>query len=200
MSFVEHVLEFLVIASVVAGLVLAVAFLWARRYVRRRWRFVRGHVATRGVLATVAMVSAGKERYGTKATPEELSRGSAARVRHRMWVAVEDAEAAVTHASSHDAPVAELPSVCSSLRRVAGELDGLLRMERRLPRGVARADGVRMQVAEVITAARDVQAAALRAGSDAAEPQVRALVGQARDEIDIVSAALSRLRSVAQPH
>jgi hypothetical protein len=199
-SFLAHVLEFLVIAAVVVCVALAVAFVSARRYVRRRWHLVRGHVATRGVLATLALISAGRERYGAKATPEELSRGSAARVRRRMWIAVEDAEAAVVHARSHDAPVAELPSVCGSLRRVAGELDGLLRLERRLPLGSGRTDAVRLQVAEVIGASRDVQAAALRAGSDATEPQVRALVRQARDEIDIVSAALSRLRSVAQPH
>ena len=52
-----------------------------------------------------------------------------------MWVAVEDAEIAVAHAESHDAPVAELPAVCRSLHGVAGELDGLLRLERRLPAG-----------------------------------------------------------------
>ena len=55
-----------------------------------------------------------------------------------MWVAVEDAEIAVAHAESRDAPVAELPSVCRSLRTVAGELDGLLRLERRLPAGTRR--------------------------------------------------------------
>jgi len=55
-------------------------------------------------------------------------------------------------------------------------------------------------VADVIAAARDVQAAALHVGSDAAEPQLRSLVRQARDEVDIVSAALTRLRSVAQSH
>ena len=96
--------------------------------------------------------------------------------------------------------MADLPSVCRSLHTVASELDGLLRLERRLPRGADRTDGVRAQVAEVIAASRDVQAAALRAGSDATEPQVRSLVRQARDEVDIVSAALSRMRSVAQPH
>ena len=198
-TFAAHVLEFLLIAGLVAAVGLAAAFLLARSYVRRHWRLMRGHVATRGLLATVALFSAGRERYAARATPEELSRGTAVRVRRRMWVAVEDAETAVAHAASHDAPVAELPAVCRSLRTVAGELDGLLRLERRLPRGAARADTVRVQVSEVIGAARDVQAAALGAGSEATEPQVRMLVRQARDEVDIVSAALSRLRSVAQP-
>ena len=46
---------------------------------------------------------------------------------------------------------------------------------------------MRRQVAEVIGAARDVQAAAVRAGSDATEPQVRSLVRHASDEVDIVS-------------
>lgn len=200
MTFVAHVLEFLVIAGVVLFAALASAFFLGRAYVRRHWRAVRGHIATRGLLASLAWLAAGRERYGTRATPQELSHGSAARVRRRMWVAVEDAENAVAHADAHDAPVAELPAVCRSLHNVAGELDTLLRLERRLPRGSARTDAVRAQVAEVIGAARDVQAAALRAGSDATEPQVRSLVRQARDEVDIASAALSRLRSLAQPH
>jgi len=45
-----------------------------------------------------------------------------------------------------------------------------------------------------------VQAAALRAGSDAASPGVRSLVRQAADEVEIVSTALARLRSLAPPH
>jgi hypothetical protein len=56
---------------------------------------------------------------------------------------------------------------------------------------------VRIQVAEVVRAARDVQSAALRASSDATAPQIHALVRAAREEIEIVGAALSRLRSVA---
>lgn len=199
MSFIEHVLEFLVIAGLVVAGALAVAFVMARRYVRRRWHFVRRHPVTRGAMAAGAFVLAGRERYAAKATPEQLSSGSPTRVRRRMWVAVEDAEKAVAHASSHDAPVADLPSVCRSLHGLASELDGLLRHERRLPAGTTRTDAVRVQVAELIAAARDVQAAALRAGSEAAEPQVRALVRRAAEEIDIAAAGLARLRSVA-PH
>jgi hypothetical protein len=199
-TFVTHVVEFLLIAALVAALALGVVFLVARAFVRRHWHLWRGHVVWRGVLAGLAIMGAGRERYWARLTPQDLSRGSASRVRRRMWVAVEDAETAVAHADGHDAPVADLPAVCRSLRTVAGELDGLLRHERRLPTVTRRADDVRSQVAEVIGAARDVQAAALRAGSDAAAPQVRSLVRQARDEIEIVSSALSRLRSIAPPH
>jgi hypothetical protein len=198
-SFVAHVLAVFVIAGFVVLLGLAAAFLVGRRYVRRRWRLLHGHVAVRGVLAMLALLAAGRERYAGRATPEDLSRGAASRVRRRMWVAVEDAEIAVAQAESRDAPVAELPAVCRSLRGVAGELDGLLRLERRLPEGGNR-PAVRRQVAEVIEAARDVQGAAVRAGSDATEPQVRSLVRQARDEVDIVSTALATMRSVARPH
>lgn len=199
-SFLVHVIEFLLIVALVGAAALAVAFVVARRFLRRRWHLVRGHVALRGVMAGFALVAAGRERYWARATPEQLSSGSSARVRRRMWVAIEDAESAVAHASSHDAPVADLPSVCRSLRGVAGELDGLLRLERRLPRGAQRADTLRTQVADVISAARDVQAASLQAGSEAAEPQIRALVRRAGDEVDLVATALSRLRSVAPPH
>jgi hypothetical protein len=198
-TFLAHAAEFLLLVALFAALGLAAAFLLARGYVRRHWRAVRGHVATRGLLAGVAFVAAGRERQGARSTPEQLSRGPAVRVRRHLWVAVEDAEAAVAHAAAHDAPVAELPAVCGSLRGVAGQLDMLLRHERRLPFG-ARPDTVRLQVADVIGAARDVQAAALRAGGDATEPQVRSLVRQARDEVEIVSAALSRLHALSPPH
>ena len=192
----EHVLEFFLIAGFVVALGLVAAFFVARGYVRRHWRLLHGHVAVRGVLATVALVAAGRERFAGRATPEDLSRGATARVRRRMRVAVEDAEIAVAHAESRQAPVAELPAVCRSLQRVADELDGLLKLERRLPPGA----DVRRQVAEVIGAAHDVRAAAVRAGSDATEPQVRSLVRHARDEVDIVSTALAAMRSVARPH
>ncbi len=198
MTFVAHVVEFFLIAGLVVALGLATAFFVGRRYVRAHWRMLHGHVAVRGVLATLALLAAGRERYAGRATPEDLSRGATPRVRRRMRVAVEDAEIAVAHAESRDAPVAELPAVCRSLHTVADELDGLLRLERRLPPGASKAD-VRRQVAEVIGAARDVQAAAVRAGSDATEPQVRSLVRHARDEVDIVSAALATMRSVARP-
>ena len=198
MSFVVHTLVFLLIAGLVAALGLAVAFVLARGYVRRRWRLLGGHTLTRSVVAATDLVSTWRDR-GARRAPSELSRGSATRVRRRMWVAVEDAEAAVLHVSEHHAPVAELPSVCHSLRTVAGELDSLLRLERRLPGDAVRNGAVRRQVADVIEAARDVQASALRAGSDATEPQVRALVRHARDEVDIVSAALEHLRSMARP-
>jgi hypothetical protein len=198
-TFAAHVLEFLVIAGLVVALGLAAAFLVGRSYLRRHWRLLHGHVAVRGIMATVALVAAGRERYAGRATPEDLSRGAASRVRRRLRVAVEDADIAVAHAESRQAPVAELPAVCRSLERVAGELDGLLRLERRLPPGTSRAD-VRRQVAEVIGAARDVQAAAVRAGSDATEPQVRSLVRHARDEVDIDTTALASMRSAARPH
>ena len=198
MDFVAHAIEFLLIAGLLVVGALAVAFVLVRGYVRRHWRLVRGHVVARGAVGALTMVAAGHDRRAARATPDELSRGGQARVRRRMWAAVEDAESAVEHASSHDAPVAELPAVCRSLHDVAEQLDGLLRHERRLPRGTTREDALRRQVAEVIGAARDVQAAALRAGSDATEPQVRSLVDHARDEVDIVSAALARLRSLAQ--
>ena len=199
MTFLVHALAFVLIAGLVAAAGLAVAFFITRSYLRRHWRLLRGHVVTRGLLAGVAVLAAGRELYAARATPEELSRGTAARVRRRMWSAVEDAEIAVAHASSHDAPVADLPSVCRRLHAVADDLDHLLRLERRLPRDTARPESVRRQVAEVIGAARDVQAAALQAGGEAAQPRVRDLALQARDEVELVSAALSRLRSLSPP-
>jgi hypothetical protein len=195
MTFLEHLLEFLLVVTLFGAAVLAVAFLVARSYVRRHWRVLRGHQITRALVSGLSFLSAGRERWLARATPEQLSQGTATRVRRRMLSAVEDAEIAVAHAASHDAPVAELPAVCRSLRSAAEELDGLLRHERRLPVG-ARPEAVRRQVADVIAAARDVQSAALGAGGDAAGTRIRSLVQQAGDEVEIVSAAVSRLRSL----
>jgi hypothetical protein len=195
-TFVEQTLVVLAILTAIFVVGGAVAFLVARKMWRRRWHGVRNHVATKGVLATATLVSSWRERAGARATPESLSLGTAARTRRRMWTAIEDAEAAVRHADATNAPVAELPAVCLSLRQVAGQLDALLQLERRLPTA-SRPDAVRTQVADTIAAARDVQAAALRACGDATQPQIRELVRNAGHEVEMVSAALSRLRSIS---
>ena len=197
MTFVAHTLVFLAIVAAVLVAAAAVTFLMGRRFLRRRLRGVRNHVATRGLLTTLSLVAAWRERVGARVTPEAASRGSAPRTRRRMWVAIEDAEAAVHHADMTNAPVAELPAVCRSLREVAGQLDALLRLERRLPSSAAGPDAVRTQVADIITAARSVQSAALQACGDANEPQIRALVREAGNEIQIVAAALARMRSIS---
>jgi hypothetical protein len=193
----------MVIFMTIAGAVLlvgaTVAYFVARRMVRRRWHRVRNHVATRGALASLTLFAAWRERMGARSTPDELSRGTAARARRKLWVAIEDAESAVHHADATGAPVAELPAVCRSLRKVGGQLDTLLRLESRLPLGQSRPDAVRVQLAEVVRSAHDVQAAALRASSDANEPQIRALVRDARDEVEIAASALARLRSMSPP-
>jgi hypothetical protein len=197
MSFLAHALVVVLIAGGLMALSAVAAFFVVRRLARRRWREVRAHAVTRGVLAGVSTLSTWRERRGVRVPSAELSKVTAARARRLMWTAIEDAEAAVQHADASHAPVAELPAVCRSLRHVGGELDQMLRLERRLPAGQGGPGAVRTQVAEVIRAARDVQSAALRACSDATAPQVHSLVRTAREEIEIVGAALSRLRSVA---
>jgi hypothetical protein len=188
-SFVAQVL----LIVVVTGLVVLAAGVAAYVVLRRRWRRIRNHAATRGVLATLSMVSTWRDRFVGRAVPEVAPRGPAGRARRRMWAAIADAEEAVQHADSLDAPVADLPAVCRSLHRVGGELDHLLRLERRLP---GRSDAISAQVADVVHAARDVQAAALSVCTDTTEPQIRALMRQARDEIEIVASTVSRLRAI----
>jgi hypothetical protein len=195
-SFLLHVLAALLLVGLVVGAGVVATFYLVRRRVRRTWNRVQGHVVTRGVLAAPSVLGAWRDRFEGRASPEELSVGSPARARRQMWIAIEDAERAVQHADSLDAPVGELPAVCRALRRAGDELDHLLRAGRRLPADRRRTDGVARQVAELMHAARDVQAAALCACSEATEPRLRALVRDAREEVQIVAAALSRMRSV----
>jgi hypothetical protein len=195
-SFLLHAVAILALAGALVALAVVVAISLVRRRVRRTWQRVQSHVVTRGLLAAPSFLVAWRDRFEERATPEASSLGTAARARRHMWIAIEDAERAVDHADSLDAPVAELPSVCRTLRRAGEELDHLLRMGRRLPVDPSRPDRVRRQVTDVIHAARDVQSAAVCACSEATEPRIRSLVRDARDEVQIVAAALSRMRSV----
>ena len=83
MAFLEHLLEFLLVVTLFGLAVLAVTFFVARSYVRRHWRVLRGHVITRGLVSGLSFLAAGRERWSARATPEQLSQGTAARVRSR---------------------------------------------------------------------------------------------------------------------
>jgi hypothetical protein len=196
-SFLAHVVEVLLVVAVLFLLGALATFVLLRRRARRRWNRWQAHPATRSVLAATALVASWRERRtGDRDAPAAFGRGTAARARRRLSVALRDAEEAVGYASSRQAPVGELPAVCRTLRRVGDELDGLLRLQGRLPLRRQRIDAIGAQVREVVDAAHDIQAAALRACSDANEPRLRALVRDVRDEVDIVAAGLARLRSV----
>jgi hypothetical protein len=192
-TFLWHAFVIVLVAVVVLALVGLASLAVARRLVLRRWHRVRQHVVTRGVFAAASSAMAWREQATAQQAPGMLATGTSTRVRRRLRQAVDAADDSVQRAEQSGAPVAELPAVCRSLRTVAGDVDAMLRLERRLPQHHA---AVRSQAAEVIRAARDVQAAALEAMSDAADPRLRALVREASQEVEIVAAALQRLRSV----
>jgi hypothetical protein len=197
-SFLVHAFLVLLIGGGMLLGAIGVAYLVIRRQVRRRWRSLRGHGATRGVLATASVVAGWHERARGLAPPRDVTRSTAAGTRRAMWVAVGDAERAVQHGQEVDAPLAELPAICHRLRGMADELDHLLRLERRLPGGAqGRPVSVRNQAAELIHAARDVQLAALQASSDSSDPHLRSVVRDAHDEVEILAAALTRMRSAS---
>jgi hypothetical protein len=195
-SFLLHAVVFMALAGVFVFVAVVAAAYLVRRRVRRTWDRVQRHVVTRGVMAAPSVLAAWRDRFEERARPEEVSLGPPARARRHMWIAIEDAERAVQHADSINAPVAEFPSVCRALRRAAEDLDHLLRVGRRLPADPHRPDSVRLQVAELIHAAREVQSAAVCACSEANEPRLRSLVRDARDEVQIVAAAVTRMRSL----
>jgi hypothetical protein len=194
-SFLMHAVLALALLGLVVGVGFAAAAYLVRRRMRRTWERVQHHVVTRGVLAVPSVVEAWRDRFEGRVGPEAVRFGTAASSRRQMWIAIEDAERAVQHAATVDAPVGELPAVCRSLRGAGEDLDDLLRVARRLPMDRHRPDAVRGQVAGLIRAARDVQSVAVSACSEAAEPRLRSLVSDVRDEVQVVAAALSRLRS-----
>jgi hypothetical protein len=193
--FLLHAVVFMALAGVVAAVAVVVAAYVVRRRVRRTWGRVQRHVVTRGVMAAPSVMAAWRDRFEERATPEEASLGPPARARRYMWTAIEDAERAVQHAAAVDAPVAELPSICRSLRQGGEDLDYLLRVGQRLPADPRRPDPVRLQVGELIHAARNVQSAAVSACCEANEPRLRSLLRAAHDEVQIAGAARARMRS-----
>src|ERR1700683_2718599 len=62
-TFLEHLVEFLLVVTLFGLAVLAIAFFVARSYVRRHWRVLRGHVVTRGLVSGLSFLSAGRERW-----------------------------------------------------------------------------------------------------------------------------------------
>jgi hypothetical protein len=205
MSLLVHVLVVLLVAAAVFLAAAAAVFFVVRRRVRRQWRRLRALAVGRTVLAAWSARGEWRGRAGSRRGAGSFGRrATTGRAHHQtlqrqMWTAIEDAAEAVDHAGSLNAPVAELPAVCRTLRRAGDELDRLLALGGRLPAGRSETDGVEAQVVELTRAARDVQAAALRACGDVTGPRVRSLVRDARDEVEIVAVALARLRSLS-PH
>jgi hypothetical protein len=195
MPLLLHAAEVLLVAAMTALVAGVAAFFLVRRRIRRHWHRVRDHVATRTALSGLSML--GTWRARATGGSASYRRGRSAGPARDMWTAIVGAEKAVDLARSLDAPIAELPAVCRNLRAVGDEIDQLLRLEPRMSVGQGGSDDVGAQVAEVIRAAGDVQAAALGACRDATGPRVRSLAREARDEVDILGAALARLRSLS---
>jgi hypothetical protein len=206
MSLLVHVLVVLLVGAA-AFVALAVAvFLVVRHRVRRHWRRLRPLAAGQALMAVWSAWRDWREGARDGRGAGSFGRTVTRRIwmlhqtlQRQMWRAIEDAEEAVAHADSLDAPVAELPAVCRTLRRAGDELDLLLALRQRLPAGRGDTDGIEAQAVELTRAASDVQAAALRACGDVTEPRVRSLVREARDEVEIVAAALARLRPLSAP-
>ena len=145
------VFGFLVMATLVTGAFL----LW--RYGRRKWRAFHSHGAVVGAMALWDATSGGFLRPRSPMTPTDATQWRAAKVRKEMWRAVDQAEAAVRAADGVGAPIAEMPSLCRSLRTAAIGLDQVLRVE---PAGMVPPP-LAAQALDITRAARDLQDAAV---------------------------------------
>jgi hypothetical protein len=169
-------------AAIVAALVVG-------RTVRRRWRLVRSHGAFIALLALWDATAALRARRRGPRAGDNWS--SPRRVRRSLWQAVDAATDAVRTAADLGAPVAELPSLCRRLERVATDLDRVLRLE---PVGPVP-PSIRGHVQDVMRAADDVRRVAIASASDACDPQVAQLTGDADDEVRLLDAGLASARA-----
>ena len=181
-------------AAVLAALVAAGLVAW--HLARRRWRVWRNRAAARTLASAWALTSSLEVR---RLLAGDLSGLSSLRVSRRLWVAVDAAQQGVDHAEAAGASVGDLPALSRRLREVATDVDRVVRLDaasghpgRRVP------DEVRHQVADVMTAARDIQVAAAAAVSDVAAPRARSLAADADQELRALAAGLERSQQLAE--
>jgi hypothetical protein len=156
------------------------------RYAMRRWRLLRDHVMVRTAMATWDGVQAVRYRRTKVSASQQWSR---TKTRREIWRAVGAADKALTHAVEVGAPVADLPSLGRRLHQSANELDRLLALD-------AGGAALRPHVDQLLTAASDIQLAAVNAAGDTAAPAVRSLAADAEREFRAISEGLARSRAI----
>jgi|GEM_PF-731450 len=189
----------------VAAMLGAAFYLW--RWTRRRLLVARTawRNAERAAMATPAgrvvldrLHRLGHDSRGggqTKAAGQEATADLVALplpdVRRRLWEAVGDANRAVGDAVAAGAPVGDLPSLNRRLRATAEALDRLLATG-----DDGRLAGVRRQVADLLSTAGAIRAAAnaamVAAVSDATEVHLRELVADTDREVQSLTAGIDR--------
>jgi hypothetical protein len=183
----------LVGAALVAGIGLVAVMVsgvwWLRRRVQRRLGLLGLVLAGRPRGAT-ASAGAGSRLLWSLPLPDRRW-WSGARARRELWRAVTAAEHAVAAARHGGAPTGDLDGLCRRLRRAAGSADRALAIwQRSAVAGVGLEDAAG-DVSDVVSAARQIQAAASAALASVSRPVARELADDVRAEVVALTAGIA---------
>jgi len=195
LSTVALVVGGLVAATVLAGTALLAAMAtgvwWIRRRVRRRLEMWRLPLTGQARGRTVAGDGAGPRWLWSVPVPDRRWRGGV-RARRELWRAVSAAEHAVAAAHRGGAPTGDLFGLCRRLRRAADSVDCSLAILQRSAESGAGTDQAIDGARDLITAARQIQAAASTALASVSRPATRDLAEDVRTEVVALTAGIAR--------
>jgi hypothetical protein len=183
----------LVGAALVAGIGLVAVMVsgvwWLRRRVQRRLGLLGLVLAGRPRGAT-ASAGAGSRLLWSLPLPDRRW-WSGARARRELWRAVTAAEHAVAAARHGGAPTGDLDGLCRRLRRAAGSADRALAIWQRSAVAGVGLDDAAGDVSDVVSAARQIQAAASAALASVSRPVARELADDVRAEVVALTAGIA---------
>jgi hypothetical protein len=188
---------------VVAALLAWIAFIaamaagvwWLRQRMRRRLEALRLLLA--GPARGTAAPAGGSRWLWSLPLPDRRWRGGV-RARRELWRAVGAAEHAVAAAKRGGAPTGDLDSLCRRLRRAAESADCSLAMWQRSAGVGAGPDPTAGEVRDVLSAAKQIQAAASAALACVSRPAARELADDVRNEVVALSAGIARAAGTAE--
>jgi len=156
---------------------LGVAAWLTARAARRRYRRLRGRLAT---LRSGGSAAVGVARWASSAPMTDLSWWQAQRDRHRLWRAVSAAERAVAAADAAQAPVGDLPALARRLRRTAAGVDALLSAS---SASSTQSGRVGAELRQLLATAEAIRDAAVDSLLGVAEPNRASLADSVRTEV-----------------
>ena len=178
-----------------ALLAVMVAGVW---WVRRRLEVLGLVLASRARGAVVFAGGAGSRWVWSLPLPDRCWVGGV-RARRELWRAVGAAEHAVAAASRGGAPTGDLDGLCRRLRQAAASVDRSLAIGQRPVAAGAGLEPAGGQVADLLSAAGQIQAAAPAALASVSRPAARELADDVPGEVVALAAGIASAADTARP-
>lgn len=192
----------LLAAALLAGTallaVMAAGVWWLRQRVRRRLEGLGLVQASRVRRPAASAGGAGSRWLWSLPLPDRRWRGGV-RARRELWRAVGAAEHAVAAAHRGGAPTGDLDGLCRRLRRAAGSADCSLAIWQRSAVAGAGLEHPVREVGDVLSAARQIEAAASAALASVSRPMARELADDVRAEVVALTAGIASAAVAAGP-